>query len=62
MKGDWVNEVKKIIESLNLKLSFNEIKNTKKNKFKNLIKGAVQNKAMKYLKAKQQKKVAKAKK
>ena len=55
VKGDWVNEVKQIIKNLNLKLSFNEIQNMKKIKFKNLIKGRIQKKAMKCLKAKQKK-------
>ena len=55
VKGDWVKDIKSIIKSLNLKFSFETIKKMKKRKFKNIIKHAIDKKAMKYLKAKQKK-------
>ena len=55
VKGDWVKDIKKIMKNLNLKFTFNEIKKIKKKKFKNIIKRAIQNKAIQYLKAKQRK-------
>ena len=46
VKGDWVKDIKSIIKSLNLKLSMKTIKRMKKN-FKNIIKDAIDKKAMK---------------
>ena len=52
VKGDWVKDIKSIIKSLNLKLSMETIKKMKKNKFKNIIKDAIDKKAIEYLKGK----------
>ena len=49
-KGEWINTVNKNIKELDLKLSFEEIKQMSQYTFKNLVKSKCKNAALKFLK------------
>ena len=49
VKNDWVLTCREDLENLNINLSFEEIKDLSKEKFKNIVKKAVSNKAFEYL-------------
>ena len=48
--GDWLSETKLILKELEIILTLNEIKEISKNKFKKIVKSAIENQAFKYLK------------
>ena len=52
VKGDWTVELKNLLKSLNLSLSFDDIKRLKKQKFQNIIDVAIKKSAIVYLKGK----------
>ena len=60
IKGDWVSAVKKDLEHVDIKLSFEEISNYSKKSFKTLVKDSVKKKAFQEL-VKRQKEHSKGK-
>jgi len=55
-RGDWASSCLKDIENINLKLTFEQIKSMKKEKYKSMVKEKVNEAALKYLLNKQGKK------
>ena len=49
VKSDWINTVKSDLTALNIQLNFNQIENTSKTCFKNMVKEKVKIKALSYL-------------
>ena len=52
VKGDWVSTCIKDLQELEISESFEDIKNMKQNKYKNLIKSRIEKNALSYLKSK----------
>ena len=48
-KGDWVENIKKIISSIDLQMSFEDIRQTKQNAFKKIVDAKVRKVAFSYL-------------